>query len=122
MTVRKPSLARLLKKWQRRLRLLDWDLTVAYGPPEALGCTPDNTVYGQCAMQCQHRSAEIRILDPACFPESAPVHYTNVELTLVHELCHIVCEPAFIKIKPTKDNEVSQEVIVETFAKALLEL
>jgi hypothetical protein len=122
MTARRPSLPRLLKKWQRKLRLMDWEITISYGTPEQLGSTADNTVYGQCRPQRQHRSAEILVLDPSHFSPDAPAHYTNVELTLVHELCHIVCEPVFDKVKLTKENDLAQEVIVETFAKALLEL
>jgi len=88
--VRKPALAPLVRKWQRRLHLLDWDLTVKYIKVRP---KPTDTFVGQCSANADKNKATILILDPA-------VERHDVEATLKHELLHVALW-LFVKEDPT---------------------
>lgn len=74
----KPALTPLLRQWQRKLHLLDWDITVEYVQQWEEG----KEILGNCLCNCNKGIAHIRILDPAKSPHD-PLH------TLVHELLHV---------------------------------
>ena len=105
--MKKPNLNKLLAKWQRRLRLQDWNITIEY---QALDKFPDEEI-GRAKMSPNNFYAKIWVLEPA---ENTSWIETlhNVELTVIHELVHILQSTA-------KDNE---EVFIEKLAQALLEI
>lgn len=76
--MKRPALAPLLRAWQRRLRLLDWAITIEYVQEWEDGLD----ILGNCRCDRNKGTAHIRILDPAKGPHN-PVH------TLVHELMHV---------------------------------
>lgn len=78
--MKRPSLDRLLKKWQPLLGLEDWTIAVSYrGDIRQDG----DLCIGLCAsIKRFQQSARIWILDPAFHPH-------DVENTLLHELHHL---------------------------------
>lgn len=118
----RPNLNRLLTKWQRRLRLQDWDITARYVRSLAREGSEDEHIFGTCVPQPHHQAAEIEILDPKYFPAEYPERFASVELTFVHELCHVVFAQAFSHIEEHPLMDEIQERIVEQMAKALLEV
>lgn len=104
--------------WQKVLRLEDWDLDVRLVRrqvlPRGVGAT-DASLY---------RRAKIRLLDPLDHYDEAWPQDNDVELTLVHELLHLVFEEAG---RPALKNEDSAEYqaferAIEHTAVALLRL
>ena len=122
MSVARPALPRLLRKWQKRLRLQDWDITAKYVPGIKITGSEDEHIFGVCMPQPHHSSAEIEILDPRHFPEEYPERFRSVELTFVHEMLHVVFAQAFEHIEEHPALDDLQERLVEQVAKALLEV
>ena len=105
-----PNLQPLLRKWQKRLRLQDWDITAKYDDERVL----DGQV-GLTKFSSKYHHALIRILHPRDNFYTEP-GTQNVELTLVHELVHLW-------ITPLGDHDSNaEELVVEMLAKGLLEL
>ena len=76
-------MARLLLKWQKRLRLLDWDLTLDY---RQIASPVRDTPIGSANMDPEHKSAVITIIDTSNWPfEPQP----PIEETIIHELLHL---------------------------------
>ena len=67
------TLNRLCKTWQRRLRLLDWHVTVRIASAEEMGDEVGHIEYDD-----EEIWATIRLLD-----------HPEIEATLVHELLHL---------------------------------
>lgn len=105
-----PNLQSLLKKWQKRLRLQDWDITAKYDDEHIL----DGQV-GLTRFSKKYHHALIRILHPKDNFFTEP-HTKNVELTLVHELLHLHITPL------GEHPEEHEELVVETLAKAFLSI
>lgn len=78
---KRPPLKPLLTKWQRALRLLDWDITVEYVDKPNKG---EKEFYGKCECDRTRGTARIRILDPTVDPD-----VEDVEQTVKHELMHV---------------------------------
>ncbi len=82
------KLKELCKEWQERLRLQAWDVKTGiyrernFFGPERQGENEYNLATG---------TSLIRILDPADYPESK--FKQDMEITLVHELLHLVFAP-----------------------------
>ncbi len=83
MTTR-PDVRRLLRKWTRILRLLDWDIEVEvkryHEMPHDLGRAHVNRAGKQ---------ARIELLDPFDFCLACTWTDRDMEITLVHELLHV---------------------------------
>lgn len=78
-------LKELCKAWQKRLRLQDWDISVAWAKPAQLG---DTDQLGRCLVYANNKEARIAIVDPDALPDPFPIEYV-----LVHEMCHILLDP-----------------------------
>jgi hypothetical protein len=82
------SLKRLMRWWQKKLRLCDWVVTVRFAKQEEF---EDGDGQGQNNWNLHARSSEILILhpdeyNPADYPNSIP---QDIEDCLVHELLHL---------------------------------
>jgi hypothetical protein len=77
------SVSALVSEWQKRLRLLDWDLKVIIESEEK----PYMAV-ARCAPAFQ--SVELLVVHPDFHPKDKPMHgvHRDLELTVVHELLH----------------------------------
>src|SRR5687768_14532970 len=106
----KPAIKTLLAKWQKRLRVQDWriDLRVC-----RVYDMPRDGVSGYIEMVEERKEAIIYIIDPR---DVQPSNFPNpTEVTLVHELLHLLIEPCWDRAK-----EVEGEQAVELIAQALV--
>ncbi len=105
-----------LKKWQKILRLQDWDIDLRILPHAAFaqaGCA------GECRTAQEHRSASIHILRPedyAIVAGSETPDY-DMEATLIHELIHV----SLAMLEPHAP-EVIVEQAVDALARAFSDL
>lgn len=113
MQQKRPSLDRLLRKWQKRLKLQDWTIEAKYVPPEAMANQP--APLGECQMDYAQKEAVIRILDPKHNKDAVLPGHRNTELTFVHEMLH--CHLNSQSVKP-----VHLEHAVEALAKAFMDI
>jgi len=109
------ELQELLVKWQKRLRLQDWDVKVFYKRhwdlPEA--------VDGQCRVVPTLKRAYIYVIDPEHHePSSEEIDQHSEELILIHELLHIYFDP-WMRDETNKDRITMMEVAIQKIAEAL---
>ena len=105
---KKPDLNKLLAKWQRRLRLQDWDITVRWVDKDEFA---NDTAVGQNLLSPKNKEAVIEILDPDEITNDFP-RMKDVELTLIHELVHCIIHRKVFKGDP------DGEAVIEHLAKA----
>ncbi len=116
MTQRK--LDNTLRRWQKRLRLQDYDISVEFADAATMD---GGDAVGMCHIDWQNGTARIRVLRPEAIEHEAE-HFHNVEMTIVHELIHFLLHPI---IKPNKQGTLAhavEEQVVEKIAKGLLNL
>lgn len=108
----------LLEIWQRRLRLLDWDIRVDV--KRAKDMSHDDSL-GLCFPNPMSMSALIELLDPVDDTDSEPVPY-NLEQTLVHELLHIPLAGTALQDEPDdKYDHIMFERWIDRLAWALVD-
>lgn len=107
---KKKNLEKLTAKWQKILRLQDWDIQVSYGGSKEL----IDDLHGLCHSDQTYKKAAIIISDGSNIVTDL-VKFDD-ELTLIHELLHLVFEP------PNKKNQDSYERAIEQTAAALVAL
>lgn len=123
MTQRK--LERLCHKWQKRLRLRDWHISVFFTVTDKSKIDGDYNL-GCCDSSPGRKTADIHILDPKLWKlNSRTPGYRGldkeIELSLVHELIH--CHFQFMKMpKDKSDDQLILEHGVESLAIAFLEM
>lgn len=74
------TLKRLMKLWQKRLKLQDWVVDVRFSSD-----MDSDSSAGECSWHPDNRTATIHILPPNIIID-------DIEETLVHELLHILYE------------------------------
>lgn len=79
----KVDIDRILKKWQPRLGLSDWAITVQFRDAQDMNQCPGSTKIRDC-IQC----ADIRVMNIDDRQKSDPGD-ADVELDIVHELVHV---------------------------------
>lgn len=80
------ELTALLEEWQERLRIRDWNITIAFAPyheVDGFAATSGNV---------NHHEARIRMVDVEEIPANI-LGCRDYEVTLVHELIHVVHMP-----------------------------
>lgn len=107
---KKKNLQKLTAKWQKILRLQDWDIQVAYGGKAELV----DDLHGVCHSDKTYKKAAIVISDGSNLVTDLLIF--DDELTLVHELLHLVFE------EPSKKKIDDYERAIEQTAAALLNL
>jgi hypothetical protein len=110
---KRPNLERLLRKWQKRLKLQDWVIEARYVKPEEMVNQP--APLGECHMDYAQKEAVIRILDPKYNEAAVLPGHRNTELTFVHEMMH--CHLNKESVRPAH-----LEHVVEALAKAFMEI
>lgn len=109
------QLQKLLVKWQKRLRLQDWDVTVNFHTKEEMCGNLGDNFYDWA-----NGTATIRLLRPQDNVETIK-NNSNPEVTLVHELLHILMVPITIKMGTKKGwLKIFEENTIEKMAKALV--
>lgn len=111
-------------KWQKILRLQDWDVKVSIQPSTVM-----DTKKGSCHWWAETRIAIIKLLDPKDYRScAAEWEDFDQEHTLVHELLHITMAPLEVALGYRSDNDwceqaaVACEVIINQTASALVKL
>lgn len=100
----------MLRKCQKRLRLVDWDIDLKL-------CEQSDIQLGriaECEFSEPDMTAHIRILHPRHNHYNG-VSAQNVEASIYHELLHILITPQLAKEVPN----VLEEQLIERIAKAL---
>jgi hypothetical protein len=111
------QLERLASKWQPRLRLADWLVTATL--TRYFDMDGDDSV-GEADTRVERKIATIRILDPVDFDADMPLHDTDVEHTLVHELLHLHFAP--FQAKEGTAEQIAQEQAIDALAWSLVTL
>lgn len=110
-SLRRPSLPRLVKKWQRILRLQDWQVTARYDSRANLD------IEGWAEWNEATKEATLGIADPARYR-------VDVEAIVVHELLHL--HFAAFNLTSTansrSDRTVRGEQAVESITRGLIDL
>lgn len=103
-----------LKKWQKRLGLSDWDITVDFSPQDHLSGQAKATIYAST------QKAKIFLLDETDRQKSDP-NDQDMEFDLVHELIHIRLwsfDP-----REAKDNDnILREQAIDWITRALIQM
>lgn len=109
-------------RWQRELRLQDWDVFIEIARQRHVG----EATMGDCTRAKSKRLAKIRLLDPRDIDGQdmmMPAEAYDWELTLVHELLHLQLHDAFPKGYPDgRVEELAIERAIDATSKALLRL
>ena len=112
------QLRRMAREWQRRLRLQDWQVEIAFDRSDeffAQGCE------GLCRMVTPRKMAFISILHPDDYAERETL---DVEATVVHELLHLFMV-GFCADQNTEEDglshaEMAMEQATDAIAQALV--
>jgi hypothetical protein len=98
--------------WQKRLRLVDWDVKVKYGTMRQMGLD----IEGSCDPVLVLKVALLRLTHAADYPESQ--WPPDEEETLVHELIHLHFEP--FRVKDSSLTDTAQEQAIECLATSFI--
>ena len=105
------ELQNLCVKWQRILRLQDWDVEIVFVRQSEI-----DEADARCFPNLSRKEAKIKILDPMDFHgerlEGAGSS-SNIETLVIHELIHLHYEPFW-----KSDHEVAMEQSIHTLAKS----
>jgi|APSaa5957512622_1039677.scaffolds.fasta_scaffold13869_3 hypothetical protein len=103
-----------LRYWQERLRVQDWDVTLRVLRYHEMG----EGLLGQCFRNDASRTAEIRLLALEDVSGSVTPPGRDLEVTLVHELLHVLFHGA----SDETENRIAFEQAIDATARALVEL
>jgi hypothetical protein len=110
---KRPNLKKLLAKYQKRLRLQDFVIEARYASADEL-----EDAFGRTRIRWHLGTATVLICEPSQITSDA-IDCRNVELTLVHELLHIVLTPITDR-EPTGLVDEMQEQTIEKLARAII--
>ncbi len=103
----RPELDELLREWQPRMRLADWDIQIRY--------VQNLNSHARSRSQPRMKRASIDVLEPGNWEPS--VWAPDVECAVLHELGHVLLSVLMIPVD--HPNDLHEEQIVESFARAL---
>jgi hypothetical protein len=101
--------------WRRRLKLDDWKISIVTSHP---GDLKPGTL-GHIHWDAEQKVASIRVLDASDYRTACPDALNDMELTVVHELVHLVLSSLSRSVEADRGAE---EHTVNQISKALLEL
>jgi hypothetical protein len=110
--------AEKLWKWQQRLKLQSWTITL--GVARATELKPKTL--GNIHWDSEKKTATIHILDPADYSLPFEAMLQDMEFTVVHELIHLELSPVLAPLQRTDENRRDEEHAVNYMAQALLDL
>lgn len=103
----------ILKKWQKRLGLSDWSITVAFRD-----CRDMDNAQGATHLQPNAQNAEMRIMKIEDRQQTDQAD-SDIELDVVHELIHVrlwsIDPPS-----PDRTLDICREQAIDWIAKALI--
>jgi hypothetical protein len=103
-----------LKLWQKRLRLEDWKIEVKIVRIWEL----EHSTLGHIDWSASHKTAVIKVLNPADYELPADKVPADMELSIVHELVHL-----HLSVLPlNKSSRNAEEQVVSMIADALVNL
>lgn len=100
--------------WQRVLRIQDWDVELQLQRHHEIG----EGLLGQCIRNDSSRTAKVLLLDPRDLAPAGLPSGRDLEVTLVHELLHVVFHCA----SSETENRVAFEQAIDSTARALVRL
>lgn len=115
------QLTAMMKRWQKKLRLMDWRIKVRFvSPQEMVG---KEVEYGQDTESCvgfceplpESKIATISMLKPEEIGEVHEQADVSIEATLVHEMLHCHFAPF-----STSETKLAVEQAIEAITEALL--
>lgn len=104
-----------LAVWQQRLKLDDWKISIVSSHPADL----KPGTLGHIHWDADTKTAAIRVLDASEYRMACPDAFNDMELTVVHELVHLVLSSLSRSVEADRGAE---EHTVNQISKALLEL
>ena len=108
-----------LIRWQKRLNLQDWTITVEVSRASEL----KPKTLGNIHWDLDKKTAVIRVLDPADYHmPTMQAMLDDVEFTVVHELIHLEMAPVLADMQRNEANRREEEYAVNRMAEALLKL
>lgn len=110
--------AEKLWKWQKRLSLADWKISVLVVRSSDL----KPRTLGNIHWDGERKTAVIRVLDPADYKLKDRAMLDDMEFTVVHELIHLELSPVLSPLQRTEANRMEEEHAVNHMAQALLDL
>lgn len=110
--------AEKLWKWQKRLHLQDWKISLAVVRTAEL----KPKTLGNIHWDGEKKTAVIRVLDPADYKLTAQAMLDDMEFTVVHELIHLELSPVLTPLQRNDANRLEEEYTVNHMAQALLDL
>ena len=110
--------AEKLWKWQKRLHLQDWKISLAIVRTAEL----KPKTLGNIHWDGEKKTAVIRVLDPADYKLTAQAMLDDMEFTVVHELIHLELSPVLTPLQRNDANRLEEEYTVNHMAQALLDL
>lgn len=111
------NLSKLVKYWQPRLKLKDWDFSISFADDSEIE-SKLKTGFAQTRHSPMSKRAKI-LVKPTDKISKDTLECTDIEVTVVHEMLHMLLIP----IDSFKENDLGQnrlEHIVETLATALV--
>ena len=103
-----------LKLWQKRLRLEDWKIEVKIVRIWDL----EQGTLGHIDWSAAHKTAVIKVLNPADYELPKDKVPTDMELSIVHELVHL----RLSALPLNKSSRNAEEQVVSMIANALVDL
>jgi hypothetical protein len=104
-----------LAVWRQRLKLDDWKISIVPSHPDDL----KPGTLGHIHWDAEKKAASIRVLDASDYRLACPDALNDMELTVVHELVHLVLSSVSRSVEADRGAE---EHTVNQISKALLEL
>ena len=104
-----------LAVWRQRLKLDDWKISIVPSHPDDL----KPGTLGHIHWDADKKIASIRVLDASDYRLACPDALNDMELTVVHELVHLVLSSLSRSVEADRGAE---EHTVNQISKALLEL
>ena len=112
MTLTTSKIQRWLVKWQRVLKLQDWEIAVVVRPREDMEGND-----GSCMSMVGRKHASIQLAE-AWKPEELNEFY-DPEQTFIHELIHVHFAPFESSINGSPE-DIAQEQAIDSLATALI--
>ncbi len=102
--------------WQKRLKLQDWNITVAMARANEL----KPRTLGNIHWDSDKKAAIIHVLDPADYHMPFREMLDDMEFTVVHELIHLKLAPLLSNVPRSEASRRDEEHTVNSIADALL--
>jgi hypothetical protein len=104
-----------LAAWRQRLKLDDWKISIVLSHPDDL----KSGTLGHIHWDAEKKVASIRVLDASDYRKACPDAFNDMELTVVHELVHLVLSSVS---RSAEADRGAEEHTVNQIAGALLDL